>query len=52
MELKECPFCGGKAEIQEDVYGNADIVCKKCGIATTLSNDKNDAIERWNRRVK
>lgn len=34
-ELKPCPFCGGRAEIQERVDGDAVYVgCTKCGITT------------------
>ena len=58
IELKPCPFCGGKAwSFQNDplhkndeafyVYG---VLCD-CG-ASILKNRMEDAIEAWNRRAE
>ena len=46
-ELKPCPFCGGKAYIEQTGYGTADfssarlsfaIRCKKCGASAPNAN--------------
>ena len=59
-ELKPCPFCGGKAEIETGVSkmgAYARCYCKKCGARTRESKDVShngsfvfDAIRAWNRR--
>lgn len=59
LELKPCPFCGGKAEIATGSVFMWEhiIVCKNCGassktvIGITLSQAREKAIEAWNRRV-
>ena len=61
-ELKPCPFCGGKAEIQHtgknSEYGEcAFVACKECGANSRMVNKAfkycadDKAIEAWNRRV-
>lgn len=60
--LKPCPFCGGKAVIDLDIYEDYSSEdgcciekeqysagCTECGI-TTRYTSKWDAIERWNER--
>ena len=62
MELKNCPFCGGKAKIK---YISLDrrtlVVCSECGNKTksfasawftdyTEDDCKRMAVEAWNRR--
>lgn len=60
MELKPCPFCGGKPKIYdnsddfnatEKLYG---IRCTKCGLHVhgvgNLIRSKQQTISRWNRR--
>jgi Lar family restriction alleviation protein len=54
MELKPCPFCGGKAEVVDNEYfvdvSCAHIHCR--GYAASLMyNNKKEAIEAWNRRA-
>lgn len=58
IELKPCPFCGGKAieRNQNDLSGS--IVCSKCGFValTMFSWDRNEigkekAISAWNTRT-
>lgn len=49
FELKPCPFCGGKAELCGDNY--FWVSCTSCYTDTYGSHDKEDVIERWNRRV-
>lgn len=55
-ELKPCPFCGGKAEV--DAYGLTGrvivIKCLSCGARTRAFDTDikrgENAIEAWNRR--
>lgn len=56
MELKPCPFCGGKA----DFYGGLNphnneeewyIGCVKCDCDTAAYATKLEAAEKWNYRV-
>ena len=51
MELKPCPFCGGKAAFIGD---GATIKCKSCGGAFIVTNpliNRLEVAEAWNRRV-
>lgn len=59
-ELKPCPFCGGKAQLEHDYQGNGNsyVVCKSCGLkgvsfirSFETASDLN-AIEYWNRRAE
>lgn len=36
IELKSCPFCGGKAVLLSSVFfsASAEVRCKKCGVRT------------------
>ena len=63
IELKQCPFCGGEADIHECadfdsdmlkvVYGGmCGVHCTKCNIATLPYPREQEAIEAWNRRVE
>lgn len=60
MEIKNCPFCGGEAEIKHidhvRVLGSY-VKCKDCGaetksveICSKYSSDE-EAIKRWNKRA-
>lgn len=51
MELKPCPFCGGK-ELNFGRFG-LSISCEYCGIFFTPvgHGGKEEVIEAWNRRV-
>ena len=61
IELKPCPFCGGKAGIVTTVIcytPRAYVKCKECNTTTqTFSDCDHDgsyifsACEAWNRRV-
>ena len=61
-KLKPCPFCGGKAHI-EDISEPDDmgpiwmILCKKCGASASFGMDgcdatKVEAVDSWNRRAE
>ena len=60
-ELKECPFCGGKAELKTGTaynsYPTARIVCGRCKAMTATYTDGKcdgsalfEAIGAWNMR--
>lgn len=64
MELKPCPFCGGKAEPMKWTHGSDEpgvswaVKCSAigCGIRSSLFGDEDgeglsDATEHWNRRA-
>lgn len=58
MELKPCPFCGGKAFVHHVIGGYRDLYRVHCGnedcpteTATKWQWKKEQAIEAWNRRV-
>ena len=59
MELKPCPFCGGKALLAHDHAGNGAsyIRCENCGLESVrfiksfeVASDE-QAIKFWNRRA-
>lgn len=64
-DLKNCPFCGGKAEIRytgdgAGPYGYTSnilmknkpgyVMCKKCYCRTEVYTDVAYAMKKWNRR--
>ena len=59
MELKPCPFCGGKASLRHNHAGIGEsyVQCEKCGLESSRfiksfegsSDDR--AVEFWNRRA-
>lgn len=51
VEIKTCPFCGGKAKLEKNVEGYT-IICTECGASTGTSYqyDENDTIKDWNSR--
>lgn len=49
-ELKPCPFCGGKAELDSVGCTLWCVVCSKCEAASGYS-DEEGAVRLWNRRV-
>lgn len=54
MELKTCPFCGGKASVCE---AEADgetlfmVACEGCGVSTAGSDNEAVVVADWNKRV-
>ena len=57
MKLKECPFCGGDAEIETEEYGGGSIwvstvyCVEGCVSMNNQYGDPEETIERWNKRV-
>ena len=49
IELKPCPFCGGKAKCIE-YYGLFHVICCDCYIAGRDRPSIDGAIEAWNTR--
>ena len=55
-KLKPCPFCGGSAELQEDMWPRF-VYCTVCNARTKNMPQFGDegskaAVEAWNRRVQ
>ena len=61
-ELKKCPFCGGQAimhdcaELDNEkvaaIYSRkVGVHCEQCGVATLPFENKDLAINSWNRRT-
>ena len=56
-EIKNCPFCGGVGEIEDEGdWGSIWVRCKSCGAegAWVDRHDEcteQDAINKWNNRV-
>lgn len=55
MELKPCPFCGGKAELNVypfDTRNEYQVECENCFCQTYVYDTEQDAIEAWDRRAE
>ena len=51
--IKNCPFCGGAAQVDEMCYNASYIVgCTKCTCEIEVDGSKRQAIEAWNKRTK
>lgn len=50
IELKPCPFCGGKAGLYHTYDGRSCVQCDECGISTLRKMDARLAIQMWNKR--
>ncbi|MBR0196901.1 MAG: Lar family restriction alleviation protein [Kiritimatiellae bacterium] len=62
MEIKPCPFCGGKAELRSRKVRNSDLgtcaswvactVCESTGKCFSLDGKEEAAVAFWNTRQK
>ena len=54
-ELKNCPFCGGKADVVlYTIYGKVKsyfVYCQRCGCQSRDYSTKQNAKKAWNRRA-
>lgn len=52
IELKPCPFCGGKARMEASAQGFIGVACR-CAVVMFLGReyDTRKAAEAWNRRA-
>lgn len=54
--MKPCPFCGGQAEVSQDIhemyveFSSVTATCSKCG-ASVLGDSLFSVAELWNRRT-
>lgn len=51
IELKPCPFCGGKAGIYSLAKYEKEAYCENCGAVSDIYETSQKAIEAWNRRA-
>ena len=57
VQLKSCPFCGNEVRLEGGDHVGRDgrpywyVLCPNCGGSVWGSEDKERAIEAWNRRV-
>lgn len=50
IELKPCPFCGGKAKIVKTY--TIWVKCINCHASANCHSTEREAAEAWNRRVE
>ena len=50
-ELKPCPFCGGKATIEDGYFHKYAIVCGDCGAEAEQKLILLEIIKAWNTRT-
>ena len=53
-DLKKCPFCGGKAELEKMGWPH-HVYCTNCGARVTSTkyaeDGESEAVKKWNRRA-
>lgn len=56
IQLKPCPFCGGKAHIRTERYYQPNmrrnVICEKCYSNSGWYKTEEEAAKAWNRRTK
>ena len=51
MELKPCPFCGGRAELTAIPSVSIHYRCKRCKASGPYHTAHKDHVEQWNTRA-
>ena len=51
MELKPCPFCGGRAELTAIPSVSIHYRCKRCTASGPYHTAHKDHVEQWNTRA-
>ena len=51
LKLRECPFCGGKAELFHSYDGYHCVQCTCCACGTIHMRTESGAARMWNRRA-
>ena len=53
-DLKPCPFCGGKARLNEYKDGEVwyEVWCDECAVRTEQYETVDEAVKVWNRRTE
>ena len=51
LKLRECPFCGGKAEMFHSYDGYHCVQCTCCACGTIHMRTERAAVRMWNRRA-
>jgi len=54
IELRDCPFCGSPAMLEENwdwIHGNVIVRCTLCRILTH-PGPRNKVIQAWNKRTR
>lgn len=53
INIKPCPFCGGKPVIYKSVLDRTVwVMCSECGATSSYSYSEKTAIKAWNRRTE
>lgn len=50
LDVKPCPFCGGRAELIRYDNGSCAVVCIQCKSAGPEGYDEKYPIKKWNER--
>ena len=49
--LLPCPFCGGKAEMEQNWFHEDFVFCIACGAMTLARKTREEAAKIWNTRI-